>query len=275
MENKSRDSDVNKLCPYGGGGGGGGAPTSDNIKLLFIQQLDMTDDNAVPCGKRASPPETLQLRAVGQRNKSGRGQEVRFLRYKVLSMLLCFLFFSFWSFQAKTLPTKCSCAPPFVKKARGTLSPALVTDSQFLSLRHRGTRGCFSSAVTVILFVPVSPPRVSLASDPFLHGAFAVENVAWRPLPLELYHSVDQHQQAQQEHAGDDNGDGLHRVGLVVQLDHHVGAAVVGWWARGVDGHQLAAHKVLEDGARVARLYSEELVVELPVLLPFVEVGET
>lgn len=99
--------------------------------------------------------------------------------------------------------------------------------------------------------------------------------MAWRTLPLELHHSADQHQQAQRKHARDDDGDGLHRVGLVVQLDHNVRVAVIGRWAGGVNGHQLAAHKVLEDGARVAWLHSEELVVELPVLLPLVEVGET
>lgn len=133
-------------------------------------------------------------------------------------------------------------------------------------------------AGAVILFSPVSPPTlssVSDVSDPLLHGAFTVQYVAWRTLPLELHHSVDQHQQAQREHAGDDDGDRLHRVGLVVQLDHHVSVAVVGWWAGGVDGHQLTTHEVLEDGAWVARLHPQELVVELPVLLPLVEVGET
>lgn len=134
----------------------------------------------------------------------------------------------------------------------------------------------------VVLFSPVSsatlaPPShlLSDVSDPFLHGAFAVQYVAWRTLPLELYHSVDQHQQAQREHARDDDGDGLHRVRLVVQLDHYVRVTVVGRRAGGVDGHQLAAHEVLEDGTRVPRLHSEQLVVELPVLLTLVEVGET
>lgn len=112
-------------------------------------------------------------------------------------------------------------------------------------------------------------------SDPFLHGAFAVQYVAWRTLPLELHHSVDQHQQAQREHAGDDDGDGLHRVRLVFQLDHHVRVAVIGWRPAGVDGRQIATHEVLKDGTRVARLHTEELVAELPVLLALVEVGET
>lgn len=99
--------------------------------------------------------------------------------------------------------------------------------------------------------------------------------MAWRALPLELHHGVDQHQQAQCEHAGDDDGDGLHRVGLVVQLNHDVRVAVVSRRAGGVDRHQLAAHEVFEDGARVAWLHSEELVIELPVLFPLIEVGET
>lgn len=36
---------------------GRGAPKSEHRKMLFYQQPDMTDDNAVPCGKSASPPE--------------------------------------------------------------------------------------------------------------------------------------------------------------------------------------------------------------------------
>lgn len=36
---------------------GGEAPRSENIKLLFYQQPDMTDDNVVPCEKSACPPE--------------------------------------------------------------------------------------------------------------------------------------------------------------------------------------------------------------------------
>lgn len=111
--------------------------------------------------------------------------------------------------------------------------------------------------------------------DPFLHGAFAVQYVAWRTLPLELHHCVDQHQQAQCEHAGDDDGDGLHRVRLVVQLNDHFRCALIGRRPGRVDGCQLAAHEVLEDGTWVAWLHSEELVVELPVLLTLVEVGET
>lgn len=40
------------------GGGVGGGARSENIKLLFNQQPDMTDGNAVPRGKRARPPES-------------------------------------------------------------------------------------------------------------------------------------------------------------------------------------------------------------------------
>lgn len=289
---------------------GWGEGWSENRKLLFNQQPDMTDDKAVPCGKRACPPETLQLRAVGQRKKSGRGQEVKFLRYKVLPTLLCSLFFLFF-FLVLGLKVISGKDPPLLsvpllprllKRLGETWSPGVVTDR---------LSGCFCSSArsshtpqkeeawlfdliqmskftvllsvkvgAVILFVPVSPtalappsPLWPLVSDPFLHGAFAVEYVAWRTLPLELHHSVDEHQQAQCQHTGDDDGDGFYRVSLVVQLDHHVRVAVVSRWASRVDG--LTAHEVLEDGAWVARLHSEELVVELPVLLPLVEVGET
>lgn len=117
-----------------------------------------------------------------------------------------------------------------------------------------------------------SPPDVS---HPFLHGAFAVQYVAWRTLPLELHPGVDQHQQAQCQHAGNDDGDGLHCVRLVFQLDHHVRVAIIALRPGWVDRPQLTAHEVFEDGSWIAWLHSEELVIELPVLLPLVEVGET
>ncbi len=151
------------------------------------------------------------------------------------------------------------------------LGAAVRTENQTVLLCESG--GCHP--VFTCLICHTTFLSLSRVSDPFLHGAFAVQYVAWRTLPLELHHSVDQHQQAQRQHTGDDDGDGLHRARLVVQLDHHVGVAVVGWRSGGVNGCQLTAHEVLQDGARVARLHSEELVVELPILLPFVEVSET
>lgn len=123
-------------------------------------------------------------------------------------------------------------------------------------------------------FTP-APLCLSNASDPFLHGAFAVQYVARRALLLELHHGVDNHHPAQREHARDDDDDGLHCVRPVFQLDHHVRVAVVGRWTAGVDRPEIAAHEVFEDGARVARLHPQELVVELPVFLPLVEVGKT
>lgn len=110
-------------------------------------------------------------------------------------------------------------------------------------------------------------------SHPLLHGAFAVQYVSGRPLPLELKDGVDQHQQAERQDAGDDDGDGFDRAGFVVQFDHDV--LVLRRLRVGVDGSQVAAHEVFEDGARVARLHPQPVVVELPVLFVLVEVSET
>ena len=98
---------------------GGGAPRSENIKLLFNQQPDMTDDSEVPCEKSACPPEKSSwLRAVGRRNERGMGQEVKFLRYKVMPTLLFVLTGSVGHFRQRS-PTNCPSAPLFVKKAGG------------------------------------------------------------------------------------------------------------------------------------------------------------
>lgn len=99
--------------------------------------------------------------------------------------------------------------------------------------------------------------------------------MARRALLLELHHGVDHHHPTQREHARNDDDYGLHRVRPVFQLDHHVRVAVIGWWTAGVDRPEIAAHEVFEDGARVAGLHPQELVVELPVFLPLVEVGKT
>lgn len=143
------------------------------------------------------------------------------------------------------------------------------------SVKARGLSVLFSHPLAPPSPLPSPPLPRPRPSDPFLHGAFTVQYVARRALPLELHHGVDQHQQAQRQHARDDDGHGLHRVRLVVQLDHHVRAVGGGGGPGGVDGCQVAAHEVLEDGTRVARIHPQELVVELPVLLALVEVGES
>lgn len=115
--------------------------------------------------------------------------------------------------------------------------------------------------------------RIPHVSNPFLHGALAVQYVTWCTLSLELKDGVEQHQQAQCQDAGDDYGDGFHCAGLVVELndDVHVFSGDV----FRVNGYQITAHEVLEDGARIARLHPQSLIVELPVLFIFVEVCET
>lgn len=110
-------------------------------------------------------------------------------------------------------------------------------------------------------------------SHPLLHGAFAVQYVSGRPLPLELKDGVDQHQQAERQDAGNDDGDGFNRAGFIVQFNHHV--LVLRRLHVGVDGPEVASHEVFEDGARVAGLHPQPVVVELPVLFVLVEVSET
>lgn len=217
-------------------------------------------------------------------------------------MLLFFLFLTGieGNFRQRS-PTNCLSAPQFVKKAGGgglaesTISPGVILYvrgsptgclacssglNKGIRWPKRRARGCVVPRKMSKVHCPPSPvssanPTFSSdVSDPFLHGAFAVQYVAWRTLPLELYHSADQHQQAQRKHTGDDDGDCFHHVGLVVQLDHHIWVAVITLRPGRVDGPQLTAHEVLEDGTWIAWLHSEELVVKLPVFLPLVEVGE-
>lgn len=67
-----------------------------------------------------------------------------------------------------------------------------------------------------------SPVHFCPTSDPLLHGAFAVQYVPRRALPFELDHRVDQDEQTQGQDAGDDDGDSLDGVRLVLQFDYHV-----------------------------------------------------
>lgn len=115
--------------------------------------------------------------------------------------------------------------------------------------------------------------RIPHFSNPFLHGALAVQYVAWCALSLELKDGVEQHQQAQCQDAGNDNGNGFHCAGFVVQLDDDV--HVLSGNVFRVDWCQITAHEVLEDGARIARLHPQPLIVELPVLFIFVEICES
>ncbi len=110
-------------------------------------------------------------------------------------------------------------------------------------------------------------------SHPLLHGAFAVQYVSGRPLPLELKDGVDQHHQAEHQDAGNDDGDDRDRAGFTVQFNHHI--LVLRRLHIGVDGREVASHEVFEDGARVAGLHPQPVIVELPVLFVLVEVSET
>lgn len=121
------------------------------------------------------------------------------------------------------------------------------------------------------------------SSHPLLHGALAVQYVALRALPPELENGVEEDHHAQRQHTGDGDGHGLLRAPRGAPLDHHVHVAVVIVALlrhRGapvplvIRRQAVAAHEVPENGPRVAGLHAQQLVVELPVLLPLVKVGE-
>lgn len=110
-------------------------------------------------------------------------------------------------------------------------------------------------------------------SHPLLHGAFTVQYVSWRTLPLELKDGVDQHQQAERQDAWYDDSDGFDRAGFIVQFNHDV--LVIRRLHVGVDGREVASHEVFQDRARIAGLHPQPVVVELPVFFTLVEVRET
>lgn len=130
-----------------------------------------------------------------------------------------------------------------------------------------------------------SPGSATVSSShPLLHGALAVQYVALRALPPELEHGVEEDHHAQRQHAGDGDGHGLLRAPRRAPLDHHVHVAVVVVALLGrrwvpvplvIGRKAVTAHEVPENGPRVAGLHAQQLVVELPVLLPFVKVGES
>lgn len=119
--------------------------------------------------------------------------------------------------------------------------------------------------------------------DPLLHRALAVQYVALRALPPELENGVEEDHHAQRQNAGDGDGHRFLRAARAVQFDDHVNVAVVvvPLLGRrrtpvpvGVGRITVASHEVPQDGPRVAGLNAKQIVVELPVLLPLVEIGE-
>lgn len=72
------------------------------------------------------------------------------------------------------------------------------------ALHNQLSSSCKSDGCCPVLLVFFSPPPASvffspgslrsfIGSDPFLHGALAVQYVARRALPFELHHGIDQH----------------------------------------------------------------------------------
>lgn len=93
-------------------------------------------------------------------------------------------------------------------------------------------------------------------------------------LVLELEDSVKQHQEAQGQCAGDDHSHSIHRAWHVID-GHHDVHIILGQPALLPPLYLLllAAHPVTQDVAWVAWLHTQFLVVKLPVVPTFVEVG--
>lgn len=104
-----------------------------------------------------------------------------------------------------------------------------------------------------------------------------------RALPPELENGVEEDHHAQRQNAGDGDGHGFLRAPRAVRFhdDVHVAGVVVALLCHretpvpvGVDRQAVTAHEVPQNGPGVARLHTKQLVVELPVLFPLVEVGK-
>lgn len=102
-------------------------------------------------------------------------------------------------------------------------------------------------------------------------------------LPPELENGVEEDHHAQRQHTGDSDGHCFLRAPRAVQFDHNIHVAIVivaflrhrGAPVPVVVGRQaVTAHEVPQDGPRVAGLHTQQLVVELPVLLSLVKVGK-
>lgn len=111
-------------------------------------------------------------------------------------------------------------------------------------------------------------------SYPLLHRVFVVGDVLLHAFVLELKDGVDQDQDAEREDAGDHHGDGVDGARHVVD-GHHDVHVVEGQMPVFVLLHLrlVAAHPVLQDGLGVAGLHVQFLVIKLPIILAFVEIG--
>ena len=117
-------------------------------------------------------------------------------------------------------------------------------------------------------------------SYPLLDGVFVIvlsHGALLHSFVFELENGVDQHQDAQRQDAGDHHGDGVdrrwdvvdgHYDVYVIQRQLAVAAVVAGALHVGL----VAAHPVAQDGLWIPGFHCQLLVVELPVLLPLIEV---
>lgn len=119
--------------------------------------------------------------------------------------------------------------------------------------------------------------------DPLLHGALAVQYVALCALPPELENSVEEDHHAQRQNTRNGYGHCFLCAPSAVQFDDNIRIAIVivalfcHWRAPvpvWVCGQAITTHEVPQDGSGVTRLHTEQLVVELPVLLPLIKVSK-
>lgn len=120
-------------------------------------------------------------------------------------------------------------------------------------------------------------------SYPFLHGIFVVvlrHSILLHTFVFKLKNRVHQDQDAERQDAGDHHSDGVYSCRDVIDGHHDVHVierqlAVTTVTVATCAFHigLIAAHPVTQDGFWVSRLHRQLLVVKLPVLLSFVEVG--
>lgn len=97
---------------------------------------------------------------------------------------------------------------------------------------------------------------------------------------FELKDGVHQDQDAQRQDAGNHHGDGIDRRWDIIDGHHDVhivegqlAVTAVSIATGSLHVRLVAAHPVTQDGLWVSGFHRQLLVVELPVILPLVEVG--
>lgn len=111
-------------------------------------------------------------------------------------------------------------------------------------------------------------------SYPFLDRSFIIHNILLHLFVFKLEDCVYQDEDTQRQNARDHNCDCIYSARHIVYCHHNI-HVIVGEASvfTSLNILLVTAHPVFEDWPGVARLHAQPLVIELPVLLPFVEVG--